>query len=178
MTIDISAGQKIPDDFNAIIEIPTDCGAIKYEVDKDSGLLMVDRFMPTSMRYPCNYGYVPSTLAEDGDPTDVLVVTPHPVVAGSLMRVRPIGILQMTDEAGKDAKILAVPIEKACRQMADVKSLQDVSPLLLDSLIHFFEHYKDLEPNKWVKVDGWDDKAAAEKELRDGIARYQQQTTD
>lgn len=175
MPTHIPAGEKIPNDFNAIIEIPTDCGAIKYEVDKDSGLLMVDRFMPTSMRYPCNYGYVPSTLADDGDPVDVLVITPHPVVAGALMRVRPIGILQMTDEAGKDAKILAVPIEKACRQMASVKSLEDVSSLLLDSLVHFFEHYKDLEPNKWVKVDGWADKTAAEKELQDGIARYQQE---
>ena len=174
----IPAGQQIPNDFNAIIEIPTDCGAIKYEVDKDSGLLMVDRFMTTSMRYPCNYGYVPSTLADDGDPVDVLVITPHPVVAGSLVRVRPIGILQMTDEAGKDAKILAVPIEKVCRQMAPIKSLKDVSPLLLDSLIHFFEHYKDLEPNKWVKIDGWADKTAAEKELQEGIARYPQENTD
>ena len=178
MAINLPAGQNIPDDINAIIEIPTDCGAVKYEVDKDSGLLMVDRFMPSSMRYPCNYGYVPSTLADDGDPVDVLVLTPHPIIAGSLVRVRPIGILEMTDEAGKDSKVLAVPIEKACRQMADIKSLKEVSSLLLDSLVHFFEHYKDLEPNKWVKVEGWDDKLAAEKELKEGIARYKKQNKD
>ena len=174
MTIDVPAGDNIPESFNAIIEIPTDAGAIKYEVDKESGLLKVDRFMPTSMRYPCNYGYVPSTLADDGDPADVLVITPHPVAPGALMSVRAIGVLNMTDESGEDSKILAVPVEKDCVQMAYIKSLDDVPKMLLDTLIHFFEHYKDLEPNKWVKVKGWADKSAAEKELQDSIKRYQQ----
>lgn len=173
MTIAMSAGENLPNDFNVIIEIPTDGGAIKYEVDKETGLLSVDRFMPTSMRYPCNYGYVPSTLAEDGDPVDVLVITPHPVCPGSLLRARPIGILNMEDEAGQDSKILAVPIEKACRQMSDIKSLKDLPTVLLDTIVHFFEHYKDLEPNKWVKVKGWGDKAVAEKELQDSVERYQ-----
>lgn len=172
MVITIPAGSSLPDDFNVIIEIPTDGGAIKYEVDKETGRLSVDRFMPTSMRYPCNYGYVPSTLAEDGDPVDVLVMTPHPVWPGSLLRARPIGLLNMEDEAGPDSKILAVPIEKACRYMVGIQSLQDVPKVFLDTLVHFFEHYKDLEPNKWVKVKGWGDKAAAEKELRNGVERY------
>lgn len=172
MVMEIPAGENFPHDFNVVIEIPTDGGAIKYEVDKETGLLSVDRFMPTSMRYPCNYGYVPSTLAEDGDPVDVLVVTPHPVCPGSILRARAIGILHMEDEAGPDSKILAVPIEKACRQMADLQSLQDISKVLLDTIVHFFEHYKDLEPNKWVKVKGWGDKAAAERELQASVERY------
>src|SRR3990167_8766252 len=173
MAIQIPAGVKLPDDFNAIIEIPTDEGQVKYEFDKDTGLLLVDRFMPTAMRYPCNYGFVPSTLAEDGDPVDVLVMTPYPVVPGSMLRVRPIGLLNMADEKGEDSKILAAPIEKSCAALAHIHSLKDVSPLLLKTIAHFFEHYKDLEPNKWVKVKGWEDKSAAERELIESIKRYQ-----
>lgn len=169
---DITAGKNVPNDFNAIIEIPAAGSFIKYEVDKDSGLLMVDRFMPVAMHYPCNYGFVPSTLADDGDPVDVLVMTPHPVQAGSLMRVRPIGVLLMTDEAGKDSKVLALPVEKACKEYAAVQSLDDVSPLALERIVHFFEQYKALEPNKWVKVDGWGDKAAAEQEIMSGVSAY------
>ncbi len=173
MALNIPAGVKIPEDFHAIIEIPADQGEVKYEFDKDTGLLVVDRFTPTPMRYPCNYGFVPSTLAEDGDPVDVLVMTPYPVVPGCLLRVRPIGLLSMADEKGEDSKILAAPIEKACLQLAHVKSLKDVPLMLLKALEHFFEHYKDLEPNKWVKIKGWEDKAAAEKELKEGVRRCQ-----
>lgn len=172
MAIHIPAGRDLPADFNAIIEIPAGEGQVKYEFDKETGLIMVDRFMPTSMRYPCNYGFVPSTLAEDGDPVDVLVITPAPVVPGSLLQVRAIGVLNMADEKGEDSKILAVPIVKACAQLANIQSLQDVCPILLKSLAHFFEHYKDLEPNKWVKVKGWENKAAAEKELLASVERY------
>ncbi len=163
----ISAGKQIPDDINVIIEIPAHASPVKYELDKDSGLLTVDRFMPTAMHYPCNYGYVPSTLADDGDPVDVLVMTPFSVQPGSLIRVRALGMLNMTDESGEDSKILAVPIEKVCVQFAKLKSLEDVSSVLLDSIVHFFEHYKDLEPNKWVKVKGWEDIEAAKKEIED-----------
>jgi inorganic pyrophosphatase len=168
----ITAGRAVPDDVNVIIEIPAQGGSIKYEVDKDSGLLMVDRFMPVAMHYPCNYGFVPHTLADDGDPVDVLVMTPYPVYAGAMMRVRPVGILWMTDEAGKDSKVLAVPIEKACAEYASIKTLDDVSSLLRDRIVHFFEHYKALEPNKWVKVDGWGDAEAAAKEILSGIEAY------
>ncbi len=177
MVIQIPAGVKLPEDFNAIIEIPTDQGEVKYEFDKESGLLLVDRFMPTAMFYPCNYGFVPSTLAEDGDPVDVLVITPYPVVPASMLRVRALGILMMTDEKGEDSKILAAPIEKACSQLAHIKSLKDVSPVLLKAIAHFFEHYKDLEPNKWVTVKGWEDKAVAERELLSGVKRYQESCT-
>lgn len=177
MAIHIAAGADVPADFNAIIEIPAEGGQVKYEFDKEAGLIAVDRFMPTSMRYPCNYGFVPSTLALDGDPADVLVMTPCPVVPGSLLRVRPIGLLTMADENGEDSKILAVPIVKACAQFANIESLKDVSPILLKTIAHFFEHYKDLEPGKWVKVKGWEDKAAAEKELLASVKRYLAQRT-
>ena len=165
-------GENIPNDINVFIEIPADGTQVKYEVDKESGLLIVDRFMPTAMHYPCNYGYVPSTLADDGDPVDVLVMTPFQVQAACLIRCRAIGMLNMTDEAGKDSKVLAVPIEKVCMQYADIKSLDDVSKLLRDSIVHFFENYKALEPNKWVKVEGWVGKKEAEAEIKAGAENY------
>ena len=176
MAMNISPGKGI-DDFNTIIEIAANSGEVKYEYDKELGLLTVDRFMPTSMRYPCNYGFVPNTLAEDEDPVDVLVVTPDPVQPGTLMRVRAIGILNMADEKGEDSKILAVPVVKACVAYQSIASLQDLSSTLLDAIVHFFEHYKDLEANKWVKVTGWGDKAAAERELQASIKRFQDQPT-
>lgn len=175
MTIHVAAGHDIPRDINAIIEIPADSGSIKYEVDKDSGLLSVDRFMPVAMHYPCNYGFVPQTLAEDGDPADVLVMTPLPVQAGALLRVRPIGLLVMTDEAGQDSKIFAVPIIKACAQFGHINQLADVPQIVLDKITHFFEQYKALEPGKWVKVEGWKDKKAAEQALLESIERYKAQ---
>lgn len=173
MTATLPAGHALPHDFNVVIEIPAEAGSIKYEVDKDSGLLMVDRFMPTAMYYPCNYGFVPSTLAEDGDPVDVLVMTPYPVQAGAMLRARPIGLLRMSDEAGKDSKILAVPTLKACPQFANIENLADIPKLTLDRISHFFEQYKALEPGKWVKVDGWEGREAAEQELLAGLQRYQ-----
>ncbi len=169
----LSPGKNIPDDFNVIIEIPAQGGSLKYEFDKEAGLLSVDRFMTTPMYYPCNYGFIPNTLSNDGDPVDVLVMTPEPILPGCLIRARAIGVLHMTDESGEDAKILAVPIEKVCLQMTHIKSLSDIPKIQLDAIVHFFEHYKDLEPNKWVKLQGWADKAAAEKEINESIERYQ-----
>lgn len=167
----LSAGSDLPNVFNAIIEIPADGGSIKYEIDKDSGLLMVDRFMPVAMHYPCNYGYVPGTLAEDGDPMDVLVMTPFPVQPGSLIAVRPLGLLVMTDEAGKDSKILALPLEKSCAQFADLQAITDIPKIMLDKISHFFEQYKALEPGKWVKVEGWEDRDSAIDALQDSVER-------
>ncbi len=163
------------DDFNVIVEIPALGGEIKYEFDKKLGMLLVDRFIATSMRYPCNYGFVPSTLSLDGDPVDVLVITPHPIQPGAMLRVRGVGVLNMMDESGEDQKILAVPISKTCKQYENCQDINDVPPQLLDSITHFFEHYKDLESSKWVKVKGWEDKVAAEKELNASINRFQEE---
>ena len=168
----IAAGRAVPDDINVIIEIPANSQPVKYEVDKDSGALFVDRFMSTAMFYPANYGYIPQTLSEDGDPVDVLVITPLPLLSGSVIRCRPIGVLNMTDEAGADAKLLAVPVDKLCREYKHIKSYKDISENLLNSIEHFFEHYKDLEPEKWVKVDGWADADSAKQEIEASIKRY------
>ena len=159
-----------PNKFNVIIEIPANCGTIKYEVDKDSSTLWVDRFMNVAMFYPCNYGFVPHTLSEDGDPVDVLVVTPVPVVSGSVIKCRPVGVLNMTDEAGPDAKIMAVPVTKLYAQYEEIQNVDDLPQVLLDQVKHFFEHYKALEKGKWVKVDGWADAAAAKQEI---VASYE-----
>jgi inorganic pyrophosphatase len=169
----VGPGKNVPEEINVIIEIPAHADPVKYEVDKETGAMFVDRFMNTAMHYPCNYGYVPHTLSEDGDPVDVLVVTPYPLISGSVITCRPVGVLKMTDESGADAKVLAVPTSKLCSLFKNAQAPQDVSPLLLDQIAHFFEHYKDLEPNKWVKVDGWEDAAAAHKEITDSITRYQ-----
>jgi inorganic pyrophosphatase len=168
----VGAGDKAPNEVNVIIEIPAQSGPIKYEVDKASGAMFVDRFMSTAMFYPCNYGYIPQTLSEDGDPVDVLVITPVPLISGSVVRVRPIGMLKMTDEAGPDAKLLTVPTEKLLPMYAFMKEYTDVMPHLLSMITHFFEHYKDLEANKWVKVDGWDGSEAAKQEILRSIERY------
>ena len=168
----VPAGDHLPDTFNTIIEISAGGGAIKYEVDKETGLLSVDRFMSVAMHYPCNYGYVPNTLAEDGDPVDVLVMTPYPVQPGVLMTVRPLGVLLMSDEAGPDSKLLAVPTEKACAEYANFKTLSDIHPLMLDKITHFFEHYKALESGKWVKVEGWAGLDQAKAQLTEAVTRY------
>ena len=168
----IPAGHAFPDDFNVIVEIPAQGGDIKYEVDKETGLLAVDRFMSVAMHYPCNYGYVPSTLAEDGDPMDVLVITPTPMMPGSIIRARAVGILEMTDEAGKDSKVLALPIAKVCSAYAHMSCLEDVPQDLRDKIAHFFESYKALEPNKWVKVDGWQSAEHARAALQESLQRY------
>lgn len=169
---EIVPAQKVPDDVNVIIEIPAASGMIKYEMDKDSGLLAVDRFMPTAMYYPANYGFIPNTLAGDGDPADVLVITPVPVQAGTLIRARAIAVLNMEDESGQDRKILALPIKKICAQLAHINELKDLSEIYLKSIIHFFEHYKDLEAGKWVKITGWDGVEAAKQEILTSIERY------
>lgn len=152
---DIPAGKDIPNDIYVVIEIPANSTPIKYEIEKDYDAVFVDRFMATPMFYPANYGYVPNTLADDGDPLDVLVVTPYPVMPGSVIRARPIGILDMSDEAGRDSKVVAVPHDKLSALYREVKEPADLGQLLLDQIAHFFENYKDLEPGKWVKVDGW-----------------------
>ena len=169
----VPSGKDLPYDINVIIEIPSHSDPIKYEVDKESGALFVDRFMNTAMFYPCNYGYVPHTLSDDGDPVDVLVVSPFPLMNGSVIRCRPIGVLKMTDEAGEDAKVLAVPVSKLSTLYDDVKSYQDIPQITLNQIAHFFDHYKDLEPGKWVKIEGWEGVEAAAKEIMESVARYE-----
>lgn len=167
---DIPAGKNLPDEINVIIEIPANSEPVKYEVDKDTGALMVDRFMATAMFYPCNYGYIPNTLSEDGDPLDVLVPTPYPLINGAVIKCRPVGVLKMEDESGIDAKLIAVPIDKLSVIYRDVKEATDLPELLLQQISHFFEHYKDLEKGKWVKVQGWADAAEAKAEIEKAVA--------
>lgn len=167
----IPAGKKTPEDINVIIEIPANADPIKYEIDKDSSAVFVDRFFATPMHYPCNYGYIPNTLCGDGDPADVLVITPFKLIPGCVIRCRPVGILHMEDESGEDAKLVAVPVSKLTKMYDDVKDIDDVDQLLRDQIQHFFEHYKDLEAGKWVKVKGWGGVEAAHKEIIDAIAR-------
>jgi|SRR5690554_251922 inorganic pyrophosphatase len=167
----VPAGKSLPDDFNVVIEIPMN-SAIKYEIDKDSSALFVDRLVSTAMHYPCNYGYIPHTLCGDGDAADVLVLFPQPVQAGSVVRCRPVGVLKMTDEAGEDAKILAVPHDKLTTIYSKVQSTADLPAVTLEQIEHFFEHYKDLEKGKWVKVEGWEGVDAARKEIVDAVERY------
>ncbi|VAX07224.1 Inorganic pyrophosphatase [hydrothermal vent metagenome] len=169
----VTSGKDVPNDINVIIEIPSHSDPVKYEVDKETGAMFVDRFMNTAMHYPCNYGYIPHTLSDDGDPVDVLVVTPIPLISGSVIRCRTIGMLKMTDEAGEDAKLLAVPHEKLCKLYKDAEKPEDMSSLLLDQISHFFAHYKDLEEGKWVKIEGWTGADEARQEIMDSIARFQ-----
>jgi inorganic pyrophosphatase len=175
MSLDnVTPGDKIPEAFNVIIEIPMNGDPIKYEVDKESGAIFVDRFMNTAMHYPTNYGYVPKTIAGDGDPVDVLVVTPVPLMPGVVVPCRAIGILKMTDEAGEDGKVLAVPTNKILSLYSRWTKPEDLNPMRLKAIEHFFEHYKDLEQGKWVKVAGWEGPESAHKEIMDGIAAYNQ----
>lgn len=171
----VTAGSSAPEEFNVIIEIPAQSDPIKYEVDKESGALFVDRFMMTAMHYPCNYGYVPGTISDDGDPVDVLVITPFPVAMGAVVRCRPLGVLMMDDEAGGDAKLLAVPTNKTLPIYKHWQKIEDINPDRLASIQHFFEHYKDLEKGKWVKVRGWEGPETARKEIVNGMARYQKE---
>lgn len=168
----VPPGKDLPNDFNVVIEIPMHSDPIKYEVDKESGAIFVDRFMSTSMHYPCNYGYIPHTIAGDGDPVDVLVMSQFALPPGVVVRCRPIGMLKMTDEAGVDAKLLAVPVDKLCGLYKGVKKPEDLQPLLLAQISHFFEHYKDLENGKWVKVEGWVGIDDARAEILAGVERY------
>ncbi len=168
----VSSGSDIPNEINVIIEIPAQSDPVKYELDKETGAMFVDRFMSTSMRYPCNYGYVPHTLSDDGDPVDVLVVTKYPLIPGSVIKCRPIGVLKMADEAGDDAKVLAVPIDKLSTRYRKVESFRDISEDTLNQIAHFFQHYKDLEEGKWVRVQGWGGVDEAKKEIQDSIAMF------
>jgi inorganic pyrophosphatase len=168
----IPAGDDVPKSVNVLIEIPMRGDPVKYEVDKESGALFVDRLMSTAMHYPCNYGYIPHTLADDGDPVDVLVITPFPLVPGCVIKCRPIGVLSMSDEAGQDQKVLAVPVDKTSGGLySKIQGTDDLPELTLRQITHFFEHYKDLEKGKWVKVEGWQDLQAAEAEILAGIER-------
>ena len=169
----IPAGKNPPEDIYVAIEIPANSSPVKYELDKDMGALLVDRFMATPMFYPANYGFIPHTLADDGDPLDVLVVTPYPVAPGSVIRCRPVGVLNMTDEAGGDAKLIAVPHDKLTQLYKDVKEYTDLPPLLIEQIKHFFENYKDLEKGKWVKVEGWEGADAARAAITKAVAAYQ-----
>jgi inorganic pyrophosphatase len=168
----VPAGKDVPNDCNVVIEIPMRGDPIKYEVDKASGAVFVDRFMSTAMIYPCNYGYIPRTLSGDGDPSDVLVLSPVPLITGVVVRCRPIGMLKMTDEAGDDAKILAVPIDKLSSLYRHIQSPRDLPELTTLQIAHFFAHYKDLEPGKWVKITGWAEAEEAKREITDSVARY------
>jgi inorganic pyrophosphatase len=168
----VTPGENAPDEVNVVIEIPAQGVPVKYEIDKETGAMFVDRFMATSMHYPCNYGYVPQTLAEDGDPVDVLVITPCPLISGSAIRCRPVAVLKMTDEAGPDSKLLAVPVSKLSTKYQNVETAEDVTPELLAIIKHFFEHYKDLEAGKWVKVDGWEGPDEAKAEIIAAIKRH------
>ena len=168
----VDAGKNPPEEVNVIIEIHLNGEPVKYELDKDTGAMFVDRFLNTSMRYPCNYGYIPRTLAEDGDPVDIIVATPMPLINGSVMRCRAIGLLDMTDEAGNDGKVMAVPIDSVSKFHSSINSFSDVQSALLNQITHFFEHYKDLELNKWVKVEGWCDAQAAKNEIITSLERF------
>jgi inorganic pyrophosphatase len=168
----IPAGKDAPNDVFVAIEIPANHAPIKYEIEKDYDALMVDRFMATPMFYPANYGYIPQTLADDGDALDVLVVTPYPVAPGSVIRCRPVGVLNMTDEAGEDAKLVAVPHTKLTKMYDDVQDIEDLPKLLRDQIAHFFENYNDLEEGKWVKVEGWEGAEAAKKAIVESIEAY------
>ncbi|MDP5209158.1 inorganic diphosphatase [Microbulbifer sp. 2205BS26-8] len=169
----IPAGIDLPNDINVIIEIPANHDPIKYEVDKDSDAVFVDRFVATPMFYPANYGYVPQTLSEDGDPLDVLVVAPYPVMVGAVIRSRVVGVLNMTDESGVDAKLLAVPHSKLTKLYDHVEEISDLPELLIKQIEHYFENYKALESGKWVKVEGWANREAARREVLASRERYQ-----
>ena len=168
----VSTGKDVPNEINVIIEIPKDAEPVKYEVDKASGTIFVDRVLSTPMRYPCNYGYIPQTLGGDGDPLDVLVILPLPLVPGSAIRCRPVGVLRMTDEAGADEKLVAVPVPKVFEGYAHISDIEQVSRHWLDRIGHFFEHYKDLEKGKWVKLEGWGNAADAKQEILASVDRY------
>ena len=169
----VPAGKNVPEDINVIIEIPQNADPVKYEIDKDTGAIMVDRFMATPMFYPANYGYVNNTLSLDGDPVDVLVPTQYPLVHGAVIRCRPVGVLKMTDESGEDAKVIAVPVSKLTQEYDHIQDVNDLPELLKAQITHFFERYKELEKGKWVKVEGWGDAAEAKEEISSSLARAQ-----
>ncbi|AFN36001.1 inorganic diphosphatase [Taylorella equigenitalis] len=170
----VQSGDSLPDEFNVIIEIPMNSDPVKYEVDKETGAVTVDRFMLTAMYYPYNYGYIPKTLSPDGDPVDVLVKTPHPLQVGSVIKCRPLGVLKMEDESGLDAKLLAVPVTKLYPPYAKFNDINDLPEQDLIQIKHFFEHYKDLEKGKWVKVTGFERLEGAKKEIIEAQKSYKE----
>ena len=170
--LNIPPGKDVPNDIFVHIEIPANSSPIKYEVEKEYSAVFVDRFMATPMFYPVNYGYIPQTLADDGDALDVLVVTPYPVVPGCVIRCRPVGVLKMNDEAGGDSKILAVPHDKLTVLYRNVKEYTDLPELIIQQIEHFFENYKDLEPGKWVKVEGWENAESARQDIIKSVEAY------
>lgn len=165
----IGAGKNAPEEINVIIEVPMGSDPVKYEFDKEMGIIAVDRFVQTSMFYPCNYGFVPNTLSKDGDPVDVLVIANYPIIPGALIKVRPIGVLIMEDESGQDEKVLAVPTLKLDPYYANIKSYKDLPEIFIDRIRNFFENYKALEKGKWVKVQGWEDESSAKAIILEGI---------
>jgi inorganic pyrophosphatase len=167
----VSVGKKPPEEVNVVIEVPIGGEPIKYEMDKEAGALVVDRFLYTSMRYPGNYGFVPHTLSDDGDPCDVIIANTRAIIPGAIMSCRIVGVLLMSDEAGGDEKLLAVPSAKLTRRYDNVHNYTDLPAITLQQIEHFFQHYKDLEPGKWVKVLRWGDATEAHQLLRDAIAR-------
>ena len=168
----LDIGNKVPDEFNVFIEIMGGVVPVKYEIDKNSGLLVVDRLVATSMFYPCDYGFIPNTLAEDGDPLDILLINHFPVVPGSVIAVRPIGVVKMSDEKGRDEKILCVPVNSVTSYYSNIISYKDLPEILVLKIVHFFERYKDLEPGKFVKVDGLDSEIVAKQIILDSIKRF------
>jgi inorganic pyrophosphatase len=167
----IAIGNNPPDDLNVIIEVPVGGQPIKYEMDKNAGVLVVDRFLYTPMTYPGNYGFVPHTLSEDGDPIDVLICNTRPLIPGCLINVRPIGVMLMEDNSGQDEKILAVPCDHLTRRYEKVKTHEDLPEITLQQIVHFFQHYKDLEPGKWVKIGGVEGPARAKELVKEAIER-------
>jgi len=167
---DVPAGREIPNDINVVIEIPMNADPVKYEMDKETGMLTVDRFMSTPMRYPLNYGFIPNTLGGDGDPLDVLVLTPYPLEHGAVIRCRPIGYLDMEDDGGEDQKLIAVPHKKLTGIYEHIKTAEDLPALLREQVNHFFSHYKDLEAGKWVKIRGWKNVDEAKALIVEGVA--------
>jgi inorganic pyrophosphatase len=170
----IAIGHNPPDDINVVVEVPIGGEPIKYELDKEAGTLVVDRFLHTPMRYPGNYGFVPHTLSADGDPIDVLIANTRPIFPGAVINVRPVGVLNMTDESGGDEKIIAVPSDKLTQRYLNVRNYTDLPMITLEQIQHFFKHYKDLEPGKWVTVAGWGDAAAARQCIQEAIDRETQ----
>jgi inorganic pyrophosphatase len=167
----IAIGKDAPNKVNVIIEVPMNASPVKYEFDKEAGAIFVDRFLGTPMYYPCNYGFVPHTLSDDGDPCDVLVVSDYAIVPGAVISVKPVGVLIMEDEKGMDEKIIAVPANKLNSQYESVEEISGLPEKLVNQIKHFFEHYKDLEKGKWVKVKGFEDAAKARELIREGMAR-------
>jgi len=171
MQIDKIIAGNLPDEINVVIEIPMNDNPVKYEIDKESRAIFVDRFIQVAMFYPCNYGFIPHTLSGDGDPVDVLVLSNYPVIPGSVMKCRPVGVLMMEDESGVDEKIIAVPIDKVDISFSNVKDINDVNNDVKLRIKHFFEHYKDLEKGKWVKILGWEDIKKAKSLIEEGVKR-------